>query len=264
MNTFLDRIVADKLKENQELFTPESLSEFRGMIEKQPKARSLKAALDQTEPPAIIAEIKRASPSKGLLAPDLDPLSLALEYQASGAAALSVLTERKYFLGAPEFITELRPQIHIPILRKDFIVEMIQVYESAAIGADALLLIVSILEAGMLRALLMLTRNLGLEALVEVYTQEELNRALDAGATLIGVNHRNLRTFELDMNRVLDLAPLVPAGVTLVAASGLHQREDLVRLEEAGIKAFLIGESLVKAASPGAKLRELRGREIPL
>jgi indole-3-glycerol phosphate synthase len=136
---------------------------------------------------------------------------------------------------------------------------MLQVYESAAIGADALLLIVTTLEAGMLRALLMLTRNLGLEALVEVYTKEELARALDAGATMIGVNHRNLRTFELDMNRVLDLAPLVPAGVTLVAASGLHQRQDLVRLEAAGIRAFLIGESLVKAANPGAKLRELRG-----
>lgn len=259
MNTFLDRIVADKLKENNELFTSESLTEFRTRIERQPQARSLKAALDQAPPPAIIAEIKKASPSKGLLAPDLDPVTLALDYQANGAAALSVLTERKYFLGAPEFITELRPQIHIPILRKDFIVEMIQVYESAAIGADALLLIVSTLQVGMLRALLLLTQNLGLEALVEVYTKEELTRAIDAGATLIGVNHRNLRTFELDMNRVLDLAPLVPAGVTLVAASGLHHRQDLARLEKAGIKAFLIGESLVKAASPGAKLRELRG-----
>jgi indole-3-glycerol phosphate synthase len=259
MNTFLDRIVADKLKENNELFTSESLTEFRTRIERQPQARSLKAALDQAPPPAIIAEIKKASPSKGLLAPDLDPVTLALDYQANGAAALSVLTERKYFLGAPEFITELRPQIHIPILRKDFIVEMIQVYESAAIGADALLLIVSTLQVGMLRALLLLTQNLGLEALVEVYTKEELTRAIDAGATLIGVNHRNLRTFELDMNRVLDLAPLVPAGVTLVAASGLHQRQDLVRLEAAGIRAFLIGESLVKAANPGAKLRELRG-----
>ena len=188
----------------------------------------MKAALDQTPPPAIIAEIKKASPSKGLLAPDLDPLTLALDYQANGAAALSVLTERKYFLGAPELITELRPHLHIPILRKDFILEMIQVYESAAIGADALLLIVSTLPAGMLRALLLLTRNLGLEALVEVYTKEELTRALDAGATLIGINHRNLRTFELDMNRALELATLVPAGVTLVAASGLHQREDLV------------------------------------
>jgi indole-3-glycerol phosphate synthase len=259
MNTFLDRIVADKLKENEELLTPERLKEFRERIERQPQARSLKAALDQMSPPAIIAEIKKASPSKGLLAPDLDPLALALDYQANGAAGLSVLTERNYFLGAPELITELRPHLHIPILRKDFILEMIQVYESAAIGADALLLIVTTLPAGMLRALLLLTQNLGMEALVEVYTREELNRALDAGATLIGINHRNLRTFELDMNRALELVTLVPAGVTLVAASGLHNREDLRRLEEAGIKAFLIGESLVKAANPGEKLRELRG-----
>jgi indole-3-glycerol phosphate synthase len=258
MNTFLDRIVAAKLKENEKLLTPERLQEFRGRIERLPRARSLKAALEQTPRPAIIAEIKKASPSKGLLAPDLDPLSLALDYQANGAAALSVLTERNYFLGAPELITELRPHLSIPILRKDFILEMIQVYESAAIGADALLLIVSTLPAGMLQALLLLTQNLGMEALVEVYTKEELTRALAAGATLIGVNHRNLRTFELDMNRALELAPLAPAGVTVVAASGLHKREDLARLEEAGIKAFLIGESLVKAASPGEKLRELR------
>jgi indole-3-glycerol phosphate synthase len=260
MNTFLDLIVADKLKENEELLTPERLQEFRSRIERQPRARSLKAALDQAPPPAMIAEIKKASPSKGLLAPDLDPMTLALDYQANGAAALSVLTERKYFLGAPELITQLRPHLHIPILRKDFILEMIQVYESAAIGADALLLIVAILPAGMLRALLLLTQNLGLEALVEVYSQEELTRALEAGANLIGINHRNLRTFEVDMNRALELAPLVPPGVTVVAASGLSQREDLARLEKAGIKAFLIGESLVKASSPGEKLRELAGR----
>ena len=172
-----------------------------------------------------------------------------------------MLTERKYFLGAPELISELRPHVHIAILRKDFILEMIQVYESAAIGADALLLIVSTLEAGMLRALLLLTRKLGLEALVEVYTKEELTRALDAGADLIGINHRNLRTFEVDMNRAVELAAVVPTGVTLVAASGLHQRQDLQRLEEAGIKAFLIGESLVRAANPGEKLQELLGRQ---
>jgi indole-3-glycerol phosphate synthase len=260
MISFLDRIVADKLKENEQLLPPERLEEFRSRIETQAPARSLKRALEETPPPAVIAEIKKASPSKGLLAPDLDPLTLAREYQANGAAALSVLTERKYFLGAPELITELRPHLEIPILRKDFILEMIQVYESAAIGADALLLIAAALPTGMLRALLLLTEKLGLEALVEVYTREELTRALDAGGTLIGVNHRNLRTFEMDMDRALELAPLVPAGVTLVAASGLHRREDLARLEEAGIKAFLIGESLVKAGSPGEKLRELRGR----
>lgn len=260
MNTFLDRLVADKIKENQELLTPERLSEFRRLIESRPPARSLKAALDETPPPAIIAEIKKASPSKGLLAPDLDPLSLARTYQAHGAAAISVLTERKHFLGAPELITALRPHLHLPILRKDFILEMIQVYESAALGADALLLIVATLPAGMLRALLLLTQNLGLEALVEVHTAEELTRALDAGANLIGINHRNLRTFELDLNRALELAPLVPTGVTVVAASGLNQPADLKRLQQAGIRAFLIGESLVQAANPGAKLREFLGR----
>ncbi len=261
MTSFLDRIVADKLKENARLFAPETMQAWQIQIAGQPPRRSLKAALDQAVPPAIIAEIKRASPSKGPLALDLDPLALALEYQAHGATAISILTERNYFQGSPEFIPRLRPHLHIPILRKDFIIEMIQVYESAALGADALLLIVAALPAGTLRALLLLTQSLGLEALVEVASREELQIALDLGATLIGINHRNLRTFEMDMNRAIDLLPLIPPDVTVVAASGLQSRADLVRLEKAGVKAFLIGESLVQAGQPGAKLRELRGEE---
>lgn len=263
MKNFLDRIVADKLKENERLFAPGTVQAMQAQIAGQPPRRSLKAALDQAGPPAIIAEIKRASPSKGPLALDLDPLALALEYQAHGAAAISVLTERNYFQGSPEFIPRLRPHLHIPILRKDFIIEMIQVYESAALGADALLLIVAALQAGTLRALLLLTQSLGLEALVEVASREELQIALDLGATLIGINHRNLRTFEMNMNRAIELLPLIPPEVTVVAASGLHSRADLARLEEAGIKAFLIGESLVQAGQPGAKLRELRGETSP-
>jgi len=259
MTTILDRIIADKVRENLRLFGPGRLQEFQARIARQPRPRSLKAALDQAPVPAIIAEIKKASPSRGLLAPDLDPLALALEYQAHGAAAISVLTEQNYFQGSPDFILRLRPHLHLPILRKDFIVEMIQVYESAALGADALLLIVAALPAGVLRSLLLLTQSLGLEALVEVASREELQIALDSGATLIGINHRNLRTFEMDMNRAIDLLPFIPAGVTVVAASGLHQRADLARLEAAGVKAFLIGESLVKSGQPGAKLRQLRG-----
>ncbi len=259
MTNILDRIIADKVRENVRLFGPGRLQEFQARIAGQPRPRSLKAALDQAPTPAIIAEIKRASPSKGPLAPDLDPLALALEYQAHGAAAISVLTEQNYFQGSPDFIVRLRPHLHLPILRKDFIVEMIQVYESAALGADALLLIVAALPMGALRALLLLTQSLGLEALVEVASREELQVALDIGATLIGINHRNLRTFEMNMNRAIELLPLIPPEVTVVAASGLHTRADLARLEAAGLKAFLIGESLVKSGQPGAKLRELLG-----
>jgi indole-3-glycerol phosphate synthase len=192
-----------------------------------------------------------------------DPVELAQIYQANGAAALSVLTEVKYFKGDPEFIRRMRPVIRIPILRKDFILEPIQVYESAAMGADALLLIVSLLELGKLQALLLLTRSLGLEALVEVHTREEMSQALSVGARVIGINSRDLHTFKMYPDRALELAPLAPQEVTLVAASGLKTRADLERLQAAGIKGFLIGETLVTSGDPGAKLREmLRKREM--
>ncbi len=253
---FLAKIVADKLQETAALLTPEATARFQAAIAARGPALSLKAALDAAAGPAIIAEIKRASPSKGELALHWDPVELARIYQDNGAAALSVLTEVKYFKGDPEFIRRMRPVIKIPILRKDFILEPVQVYESAAIGADALLLIVSLLEAGKLTALLLLTRSLGLEALVEVHTQEEMETALDAGARVIGVNSRDLHTFKMYPDRALELAPLAPKEVTLVAASGLKTRADLERLAAAGIKGFLIGETLVTSGNPGKKLRE--------
>ncbi len=224
-----------------------------------PQPLSLKEALDRSAAPALIAEVKRASPSKGELAMGWDPVQLAQIYQDNGAAAISVLTESAYFKGDPDFIPRMRPVIYLPILRKDFILEPIQVYESAALGADALLLIVSLLPLGKLRALLLLTRSLGLEALVEVHTQAEMETALAAGARLIEINHRDLRTFRMEPDRALELAPLAPPDVTLVAASGLSSRSDLERLEQAGIRAFLVGESLVTDPDPGRKLQELMG-----
>jgi indole-3-glycerol phosphate synthase len=256
---FLARIVARKLEESLELFESGMIATFKAAIATRPKPISLKNALDNTPGTAIIAEIKRASPSKGELAMGWDPVDLAIMYQRNGAAAISVLTERHYFKGDPDFIRDMRPDIDLPILRKDFILEPIQVYETAAMGADALLLIVKLLNLGQLTALLLLTRSLGLEALVEVHTQEEMERALTAGANLIGINHRDLNTFAMHMDRALELAPLAPPGVTLVAASGLNTRADLERLEAAGIRAFLIGETLVTQPDPGAKLRELIG-----
>jgi indole-3-glycerol phosphate synthase len=256
---FLAKIVAHKLKESEALFTPEATARFQAAIAARPPALSLKAALDAASGPAIIAEIKRASPSKGELAMHWDPVELAQIYQDNGAAALSVLTEVKYFKGDPEFIPRMRPVIKIPILRKDFILEPVQVYETAALGADALLLIVHLLEASKLRALLMLTRSLGLEALVEVHTKEEMEMALSAGARVIGINSRDLTTFKMYPDRPLELAPMVPKDVTLVAASGLKTHEDIRRLEAAGIKGFLIGETLVRLGDPGKKLREFMG-----
>ncbi|MBW1918182.1 MAG: indole-3-glycerol phosphate synthase TrpC [Deltaproteobacteria bacterium] len=253
---FLQRIAARKLAETEELFAAGRLEDFRHLIAHRSAPMSLKSALDQSPVPAIIAEIKKASPSKGVLAAAIDPVALAHTYQAHGAAALSVLTERAFFQGSPEMLAELRLEVNLPILRKDFILEPIQVYESAALGADALLLIVALLPLGILRALLLLTRSLGLEALVEVHTKAELDQALEAGARLIGINHRNLRTFEVNMERALELAPLIPPEITVVAASGLKSRNDFKRLEAVGIRAFLIGEALVTASDPGAKLKE--------
>jgi indole-3-glycerol phosphate synthase len=257
---FLAKIVAHKLEESKALFTAEATARFQAAFAARPRPLSLKAALDAPPGPAIIAEIKRASPSKGEFAMHWDPVELARIYQDNGAAALSVLTEVKYFKGDPEFIPRMRPVIKIPILRKDFILEPVQIYETAALGADALLLIVSLLEPGQLRALLLLTRSLGLEALVEVHTQEEMNTALKTGARVIGINSRDLHTFKMYPDRALELAPLAPPEVTLVAASGLKTHADIARLEAAGIKGFLIGETLVTSGDPGSKLREFLGR----
>lgn len=257
---FLAKIVALKLKESERLFKSGVIEEFQAAIAARPAPRSLKAALDAKER-AIIAEVKRASPSKGEFAMGWDPVELARIYQASGAAAISVLTETEHFKGDPDFIRQMRPVIELPILRKDFILEPIQVYETAALGADALLLIVSLLELGQLRALLLLTRSLGLEALVEVHTKAEMASALAVGSQVIGINSRNLHTFQIFPERPLELAPLAPPEVTLVAASGIKTRADMERLEAAGIHAFLIGETLVTQADPGAKLRELLGQQ---
>jgi indole-3-glycerol phosphate synthase len=253
---FLTNIVARKLEDNLRLLESGKADLFQAEIAQRPAARSFKAALDAAAGPAIIAEIKRASPSKGDLGMGWDPLELARIYRDNGAAALSVLTEIHFFKGDPEFIRLMRPVIQLPILRKDFILEPIQVYESAALGADALLLIVSLLEPEKLRALLFLTHSLGLEALVEVHTAAEMATALAVGARVIGINSRNLHTFEMFPDRALELAPLASPGVTLVAASGIKSRADLKDYLAAGIRAFLIGESLVTQSDPGAALRE--------
>ncbi len=254
--SFLTEIVARKQEEVQRLLSLGGSEAFAAAIAQWPAPSSLKAALDGASGPAIIAEVKRASPSKGEFAMHWDPVDLARIYQDHGAAAISVLTEVHFFKGDPEFIPRMRPVIRLPILRKDFILEPVQVYESAAMGADALLLIVSLLKGGQVKVLLRLTRSLGLEALVEVHTAAEMKVALNAGARVIGINSRNLHTFEMFPDRALELAPLAPKEVTLVAASGLKSPADLKTLMAAGIRAFLIGERLVTQADPGAALRE--------
>lgn len=207
----------------------------------------------------VIAEVKRASPSRGLLRADLDPAGTAMIYEEAGACAISVLTERRYFLGEPAYLAAVRRATDLPLLRKDFIIDVDQVHESLVLGADALLLIVAILADDLLADLLAEAGRLGLQCLVEVHDEEELGRALRAGARIIGINNRDLRTFRTDLAVTERLAPLVPPGCTLVAESGILTADDVVRVARCGAHAILVGEALVRAPDMGAKLRELAG-----
>jgi indole-3-glycerol phosphate synthase len=207
---------------------------------------------------AVIAEIKRRSPSKGPLAPDLVPAALARSYAAGGAACLSVLTDEAFFGGSPADLAEARAPVGIPVLRKDFTVAEADVYDARAMGADAVLLIVAALSDAELAAFAELAADLGLDALVEVHDEAEVERALAAGATLIGVNQRDLTTFTVDTERAVRVAGAIPAGVVRVAESGIGGPDDAARLADAGYHAVLVGESLVTSADPAAAVGALR------
>jgi len=206
----------------------------------------------------IIAEFKRRSPSKGTIRENADAAMIARSYQTAGAAAISVLTEENYFAGSLDDLRAVRAEVSVPLLRKDFLFDEYQVYESAAAGADALLLIVAALDDATLARMLSLTEELGLDGLVEVHSEEEMNRALAVGAKLIGVNNRDLRTFNVSIETSLALAQFAPAGAILVSESGLTP-EAVQKLQPAGYRGFLVGEALMRAAEPEKELRAYRG-----
>ncbi len=208
---------------------------------------------------AFICECKKASPSKGLIAPDFPYLEIAREYEAAGADCISVLTEPKWFLGRDEYLREIAAAVGIPCLRKDFTVDEYMIYEARLLGASAVLLICSILGATQLREYLSLCDALGLTALVEAHDEAEVRMAADAGARVIGVNNRNLKTFSVDAENSLRLRRAVPEGVLFVSESGVSSAEDVRRLRDAGADAVLVGEALMRAADKRAKLAELRG-----
>ncbi|MDP3001234.1 MAG: indole-3-glycerol phosphate synthase TrpC [Bryobacterales bacterium] len=218
--------------------------------------RGFRAALERAAP-AVIAEAKKASPSKGILAESFDPAAIARAYERGGAAALSVLTDERFFQGRLEHLEAARAAVSLPVLRKDFTIDEFQVVEAAAHDADAILLIAAILTVGQMRDLRELAARYGMAALVEVHDAEELERAVDAGADLIGVNNRNLRTFEVTLDTSLRLAERMPAGALAVSESGIHSRADIRTLMDAGYRAFLVGEHLMKAADPAEALRAL-------
>ncbi|HEV2913291.1 MAG TPA: indole-3-glycerol phosphate synthase TrpC [Pyrinomonadaceae bacterium] len=218
----------------------------------------LRGALDERGRVNIIAEIKRASPSKGTIRAGVDPVWMARKYEAGGAAAISVLTEEDRFRGSLADLRAVREVVSLPLLRKDFIFDEFQLYEAAEAGADALLLIVAMLDDESLARLIRITEGeLGMDALVEVHSHEELSRALACGATLIGVNNRDLRTFGVSLDISVALALAAPDGLSLVSESGLRSGDDLRRLRSLGYKGFLIGETLMRAPEPDNALREL-------
>jgi len=205
----------------------------------------------------IISEVKHASPSKGIFREDFDPVQIAESYSKGGAAAISVLTDEKYFKGNLSYLKSIRENVETPLLRKDFIVDPYQVYEARYYGADALLLIVAALDQTALKSLLELTHSLGMNAIVEVHDGEELERALDADARIIGINNRDLRTFNVDLKVSIDLSKKVPQDKIVIAESGISSIEDIDMLRGKGVHVFLIGETFMKAPDPGQKLSEL-------
>ncbi len=210
--------------------------------------RDIKPYLKSTpeNPYRIIAEIKKASPSKGVIREDFDPLMIAYEYTKAGVDAISVLTEPHFFQGSLEYLTQIRRYVPTPLLRKDFIIDRYQILEALVYGADFILLIAKALSKKQLKELLNYTRHLGMEALVEIHDREDLTKAIFAGADIIGINHRNLETFEMDMGLTEKLMPLIPNGKIIVAESGIRDKETIEHLHEAGADAFLIGEHFMR------------------
>jgi indole-3-glycerol phosphate synthase len=258
MPATLDQIVAATRRQlSQKRRAADLRAVERLASEHQPRGFRRALAMTAAQGVAVIAELKKASPSKGLIRASFDPVQLARELEEGGAAALSVLTEAEYFQGSLENLSLASKSTHLPCLRKDFILDELQIVEARAHGADAILLIVAALEQPDLEGLVTKARAQQLDVLCEAHDEDELQRALDAGCDLIGINSRNLRTFQVDLNTAFRLAKKLPGGVLAVAESGIASAANLTELRSVGYEAFLIGESLMKAAFPGSALRRL-------
>jgi indole-3-glycerol phosphate synthase len=256
----LQKIVENKREEvaRQKEILP--LGELRQMLADRPPTRDFEGAIRNRDC-AVIAEVKRRSPSKGRIREDFDPVGLASVYEDNGASAISILTERKFFEGSAAYVPQIKRVVRLPLLRKDFIIDAYQISETRVLGADALLLIARLLEAGELRDFLGLASELGLAALVEVHNEADVEKAVSSGARIVGINNRDLATFRTDLEVSIRLTRMVPKGVTVVSESGINNRGDIEKLMEAGIHAFLVGESLMREKDIGKKLRELLGKE---
>ena len=254
----LERIVKAKHKEVASLKEITPLAQLEDAIGNLGPVRDFRRAISNARC-SIIAEVKRSSPSKGRIREEFDPVQIATIYQDNGAHAVSVLTDEAFFEGKGTYLSDIKKIIDLPLLRKDFVIDPYQIYETRFFGGDALLLIAGLLEQGQLREYIQLSETLVLAPLVEVHTKEDLDKALAAGADIIGINNRDLKTFSTDIKITLELAPLIPRDRIVVTESGINSREDIEQLMEVGIHAFLIGEALMRAEDIGGKLRELVG-----
>jgi indole-3-glycerol phosphate synthase len=252
--TILDRILAVKRAEvaAAKRAAPDVETRSRAALAPRDFVGALRA-----KKPAVIAEIKRASPSKGLLRADFDPAAIARSYERAGAACMSVLTDREFFQGSPEDLIKARAACALPALRKDFLIDPYQVFEARAFGADCVLLIAACLDDAQMRSLEKLAHSLGMAVLVEVHDAAELERALALDTPLIGINNRNLRTFETRLETTLDLLPRLPAGRLVVTESGILSAEDVRRMRGHGVDTFLVGEAFMRAGDPGKALENL-------
>jgi indole-3-glycerol phosphate synthase len=257
--TILDQIVASKRREVDAARRRMPQEELEAQAAEAPPVRDFRAALAAPGPIRLIAEVKKASPSAGVIRPDFDPIAIARTYQAHGADCLSVLTDAPYFQGHLSYLARIRASVVLPLLRKDFLIDEYQVVEARVAGADAVLLIAEILDDAQMAGLLACARRLGMSALVEFHDPANLPRVLAAGADLVGVNNRDLKRFVTDLELTLRLRDQVPPGVVLVAESGIKAREDVRRLEAAGVDAILVGETLMRAPDIGQAVEELLG-----
>lgn len=259
--SILQKILEVKRGEVEKRKREVPLDELKQRLVEAPQTRSFAQAVKRqaNEPIRLIAELKKASPSKGVFRDNFEPEAILRDYEQSPASALSILTDEPFFQGSLDNLLLARRLTTKPLLRKDFLVDEYQLYEARVYGADAVLLIVAALDDVQLRELLALAGELGMDALVEVHSESEVERALRAGAKIIGVNNRDLRTFEVDLNTTLQLRGLIPSDCVLISESGIETREQVQQLEEAGVDAILVGETLIRSDNPIAKARELLG-----
>ncbi|MBU0654728.1 MAG: indole-3-glycerol phosphate synthase TrpC [Gammaproteobacteria bacterium] len=256
----LQKILQTKQEEIAARSAVRSLAQLRADASSALPVRGFLASMQQrigAGDPAIIAEVKKASPSKGIIRPDFDPSAIARSYQQGGAACLSVLTDAQYFQGHEDYLQAARAACQLPVIRKDFIIDPYQVYEARAINADCILLIVAALEDSQMQELYRLATELGMDVLIEAHDRAELERALRLNAPLIGINNRNLRTFETSLQTTIGLLDDIPENVLLVTESGIHTQADVQLMREHGVHAFLVGEAFMRAADPGMELKHL-------